>query len=318
MSGTQTEIWPADADAITRAAALLRAGELVAFPTETVYGLGADATNDNAVAAIFAAKDRPRFNPLIVHVASTDDAARLIDLGETGAALAAAFWPGALTLVGKRRPACGLSLLVSAGLDTAAVRVPSHAIAHDLIAAAGVPVAAPSANPSGTLSPTAAEHVARALAGRVAVVLDGGPSAIGLESTVVDVSGARPTILRPGGIAAEDIEAVTGRLAVAGAEIKSPGMLERHYAPSRPLRLNASAAEPGETLLAFGPNVPEDAPADALNLSPDGDLVEAAANLFSMLHALDRAGTGPIAVMPIPETGLGAAINDRLRRAAAR
>ena len=311
---TTPRILPATPDAITEAAALIRQGRLVAFPTETVYGLGADATDDNAVAAVFAAKDRPRFNPLIVHFAKTAAAAEAGDFDRRATDLARAFWPGALTLVLPRRAGCVVSLLVSAGLDTLAVRVPSHPVARSLLRAAGCPVAAPSANRAGLLSPTTAAHVAESLGGACAAIVDGGPCPVGVESTVVDLSGGSAAVLRPGGVPVEDIEAVVGPLAAAaaGKRPKSPGMLERHYAPSLPLRLNAAEARPGEALLAFGPGVP----GAALNLSPGGDVEEAAANLFAMIRALDRPRFQAIAVMPIPEQGLGRAINDRLRRAA--
>lgn len=313
------DIVVADAAGLERAATALKAGELVAFPTETVYGLGADATNDKAVAAIYAAKDRPTFNPLIVHVTGRDAAARHALFTPLADALAAAFWPGALSLVLPRRDDCRLSLLLSAGLDSVAIRVPAHPLAQDLLERAGLPVAAPSANRSGQVSPTTADHVAASFAGgaggHALTILDGGPCRIGLESTVVHVEGERATLLRPGGIAAEDIEAVSGPLAHAVDDDhapKSPGMLSRHYAPETPLRLNATAAHTGEALLGFGP-----APAGtARNLSPSGDLEEAAANLFAMLRALDDEGHAGIAVMPVPATGLGLAINDRLRRAA--
>ena len=310
-----TKILPATADAIAEAAALIRRGRLVAFPTETVYGLGADATNDNAVAAVFAAKDRPRFNPLIVHFAETAAAAEAGDFDGRATDLARAFWPGALTLVLPRRAGCAVSLLVSAGLDTLAVRVPSHPVARSLLRAAGCPVAAPSANRAGLLSPTTAAHVAESLGGACAAIVDGGPCPVGVESTVVALGGGSAAVLRPGGVPVEDIEAVVGPLAAAeaaGERPKSPGMLERHYAPGLPLRLNGVEARPGEALLAFGPGPP----GAALNLSPGGDVEEAAANLFAMIRALDRPRFQAIAVMPIPEEGLGRAINDRLRRAA--
>lgn len=307
---------PTTSDAIAEAAALIRAGRLVAFPTETVYGLGADAGNERAVAAIYAAKGRPRFNPLIVHVPDLDAALSLAVLDDRARRLAQAFWPGPLTLVLPRRAGTRLSLLVSAGLDSVALRAPGHPVAQALLAAAGVPIAAPSANRSGAISPTRAEHVATGTIGDVAMILDGGPCRIGIESTVLDLSGERAAILRPGGVTAAAIAAVVGPLSVAGdGAIRSPGMLSRHYAPSRPLRLDAREARPGEALLGFGANAP---PRAALNLSPAGDVREAAANLFAMLRALDRPEFTAIAVMPIPEDGLGVAINDRLRRAAAR
>jgi L-threonylcarbamoyladenylate synthase len=306
---------PATPEAIAEAAELIRRGELVAFPTETVYGLGADATSDAAVAAVFAVKDRPRFNPLIVHVPGLDAAEALAAFDEQARAVAQKFWPGPLTLVLPRRADSGLSLLVSAGLDTIAIRVPAHSLAQALLTAAGRPIAAPSANPSGAISPTAAAHVAEALGDRIAMVLDGGPCRVGVESTVIDLTGGSPVLLRPGGLAAETIERLVGPLAPAGGGApRSPGMLARHYAPGLPLRLCAYTAQPGEALLAFGPGADD---AD-LNLSRVGNVQEAAANLFAMLRVLDRPEFSAIAVMPVPERGLGRAINDRLRRAAAR
>ncbi len=324
------EILPPDDDAFARAAALLRAGELVAFPTETVYGLGADATSDAAVAGIFAAKDRPQFNPLIVHFTSAEAAEAEVVFDARARALAAAFWPGPLTLVLPRRPESRLSLLCSAGLDTQAVRVPAHPIAQRLLAECGLPLAAPSANASGRISPTEASHVAASLGARVPLILDGGPCAVGLESTVLDLSGPEAAVLRPGVVTAQDLTPFVGavRETLEAAEsgglqapsLKAPGMLTSHYAPGHPVRLNAAGAAGDEALLAFGPEVPPGA-AETLNLSPAGDLTEAAAHLFAYLHRLDAADVRAIAVMPIPETGpkggLGAAINDRLRRAAA-
>ncbi len=298
---------------IARAAELLRAGELVAFPTETVYGLGGDATNDRAVAAIFAAKERPRFNPLIAHVPDADAARALVQFDARADALAGKFWPGPLTLVLPRRADCPVSLLAGAGLDTLAVRVPAHPIARDLLRTVGRPIAAPSANRSGGLSPTTADHVMAELDGRIAAVIDGGPCRIGLELTVVDLCGDAPHLLRPGAITAEQLTQIIGPLSAPGdATIRAPGMLAQHYAPTLPLRLDATRAEAGEAFLGFGP----DATRATLNLSPSGDLVEAAANLFAYLRKLDRAPYIGIAVGPIPETGLGAAINDRLRRGA--
>jgi L-threonylcarbamoyladenylate synthase len=300
------------------AATALREGKLVAFPTETVYGLGGDATSDRAVAAIYAAKGRPSFNPLIVHVGSLAAAARLVEVNPLAELLARRFWPGALTLVLPRKPRCGLSLLVSAGLDSAAIRVPAHPAAQGLLSMAGLPLAAPSANPSGKMSPTRAEHVAATLGDKVAMILDGGPCKVGLESTVVSLLHATPKILRPGGITAEQLSAALQMTVEAGSEsgpLHSPGQLESHYAPILPLRLNADRAADNEALLAFGANPPA-APLSR-NLSAGGDLEEAAANLFAMLRELDRPDFRGIAVMPIPETGLGVAINDRLRRAAA-
>ena len=310
----------ADPAAIEEAAEILRGGGLVAFPTETVYGLGADATNDKAVAGIFAAKARPSFNPLIVHLADAAAAADIVAFTPAARTLAAAFWPGALTLVLPRRPDCGISLLCSAGLDSLGVRAPAHPVAQRLLAACGRPLAAPSANRSGRISPTTAAHVALSLGARVPLILDGGPCAVGLESTVLDLTGPRPALLRPGGITEAEIEAAIGPLARSGAaapgQLRSPGLLESHYAPSRPLRLDAASVGPHEALLAFGPGAPEGA-ALTVNLSARGDLTEAAARLFSALHDLDRPGLEAIAVVPIPEDGLGRAINDRLRRAAA-
>ena len=308
------EILPPTPENIALAARHLCGGGLVAFPTETVYGLGADAANGEAVAAVFAAKDRPAFNPLIIHFAEAADVAGVAEFDGRAGDLAEAFWPGALSMVLPRRDSCPVSLLAGAGLDTIAVRVPQHWAAHDLLSATGRPVAAPSANPSGRVSPTTAAHVAETLGGAVPIIIDGGPCRVGLESTVIDLTGASPRLLRPGGITAEEIEAVAGPLARTdpGAATASPGMGDRHYAPGRPLRMNAECAGAGEALLAFGPDAPEGAP----NLSPAGSLEEAAANFFAMIRTLDSGDTQAIAVMPIPERGLGRAINDRLRRAA--
>lgn len=310
----------ADERAIAKAGQVLREGGLVAFPTETVYGLGADATQGRAVAAIFAVKGRPRFNPLIVHVGDVATVERLAVMTPKAKALAGAFWPGPLTLVLKRREDSGLSDLVSAGLDTVAIRVPVHPVAAALLAAAKVPIAAPSANRSGRVSPTRAEHVAADLGDDVDLILDGGATTLGLESTIVDCTGETPRLLRPGAIPKERIEEVIGERierAVASADAPTaPGQLVSHYAPAARVRLNADRAEPGEALLAFGPDVPQHE-GPMLNLSETGDLQEAAANLFSSLRELDRPGISAIAVMPIPETGLGEAINDRLARAAA-
>lgn len=305
----------ASADHIAAAAEVIRAGGLVAFPTETVYGLGADATSDAAVASIFDAKERPLFNPLIIHFADQTSLATTVELNEEAKQLARAFWPGALTMVLPRQADCPVSLLASAGLETLAVRLPNHPLARALIEAAGTPIAAPSANRSGEISPSAAEHVLQSLGDKVEIILDGGPCKVGIESTVIDLSGPTPALLRPGGIAREELEAVIGPIALSdGSEDapKSPGMLERHYAPSIPLRLNAKKAGPGEALLAFGSTVS----ARHANLSRLGDLTEAAANLFAMLRMLDQPGFSGIAVMEIPHTGLGVAINDRLKRAA--
>ena len=314
-----TESVPATEQAIERAARLLRAGELVAFPTETVYGLGGDATDDRAVAEIFAAKGRPSFNPLIVHVPGLAEAELLAMFDERSRLAARRFWPGPLTLVLPRRAGSGLSLLASAGLDTVAVRVPAHPVARALLHAAGRPVAAPSANRSGRVSPTTAGHVATELGGRIALIIDAGPCPIGIESTVVDLSGPTPTLLRPGGVSLEELAGVMGPVGTASdgeTAPRAPGRLASHYAPELPVRLNATDARRGEALLAFGPDAPPGF-AEVLWLSRSGDLGEAAANLFAMLRRLDRPEFTGIAVVPIPERGLGRAINDRLRRAAA-
>jgi L-threonylcarbamoyladenylate synthase len=308
----------ATTESVARAARMLRSGGLVAFPTETVYGLGADATNGRAVAAIFEAKGRPRFNPLIVHVATVEAAAALGELGNVGGALAAAFWPGPLTLVLARRPGCPVADLATAGLDTIALRVPAHPVAQALLRAADMPIAAPSANRSGHVSPTTAAHVAGDLGERVALILDGGPTPLGLESTVIAVTGSVPIVLRLGAVARDELARALGHpVEVAGGvagEPASPGMLARHYAPAARLRLGVADVRHGEALLAFGAPLPH---AGAMvNLSPSGDLVEAAANLFAALRTLDASGAKAIAAMPIPEQGLGEAINDRLRRAA--
>jgi L-threonylcarbamoyladenylate synthase len=302
------------------AARLLRAGEIVAFPTETVYGLGGDATNDRAVAAIFAAKGRPRFNPLIVHVADAGEAEQLARFDGRARRLAGQFWPGPLSLVLPRRDDCPVSLLASAGLATIALRVPAHDLALALIRAAGRPLAAPSANRSGRISPTSADHVASELDGAIVAILDGGPCRVGVESTVIDLAGAEARLLRPGGTPLEAIEAAIGPVARAtegGVAPASPGMLASHYAPSRPLRLDAGSVAADEALIAFGAGAPAGA-ACTIFLSRSGDLVEAAAYLFAALRALDQPEFAAIAVMPIPEEGLGRAINDRLRRAAFR
>ncbi|MDP1753642.1 MAG: L-threonylcarbamoyladenylate synthase [Reyranella sp.] len=310
------------AQSVAEAVRLLRDGQLVAFPTETVYGLGGDATNERAVAAIFEAKGRPQFNPLISHVLDAEAARKFVLWNRAAEELAARFWPGPLTLVLPRAPGSAISLLATAGLDTVAIRAPSHPVAQALIRAADRPIAAPSANRSGAVSPTRAEHVAESLGDRVPLILDGGPCLVGVESTVLDLTTATPTLLRPGGATREAIEAIIGPIAVSDAlpsgesARKSPGQLESHYAPSRPVRLGATSVGADEGLLAFGPTVPQGAML-TYNLSPSGDLGEAAANLFAMMRVLDRPGIGRIAVMRIPETGLGLAINDRLRRAAA-
>jgi L-threonylcarbamoyladenylate synthase len=316
-----TDLLTPEAENLERAAAALRDGRLVAFPTETVYGLGADATNDEAVAAIFATKKRPTFNPLIVHLKDLEEAETYAEIDDVGHLLAQHFWPGGLTLVVPRSADCPLSLLVSAGLDTVALRVPAHDVAQRLLEAVARPLAAPSANPSGRLSPTEALHVMEGLGGEEALsfVVDGGPCSLGLESTVVGLpKDGPPTLLRPGAIPRAEIEAVLGKPladpdAPGGEEGRSsPGMLASHYAPNAPLRLNATECGEDEVLLGFG-----DVDC-ALNLSSAGDLNEAAANLFSMLRKLDaEAGGKSLAVSPIPMDGLGEAINDRLARAAA-
>lgn len=304
---------------ISEAAEHLRGGRLVAFPTETVYGLGANACDSRAVARIYEAKGRPRFNPLIVHVADVDAARALCVFSPFALKLAGIFWPGPLTLVLRQRPDSPISPLVSAGLDTIAVRMPDHPVARQLLEASGLPVAAPSANRSGHVSATRAEHVASDLGSLVAMILDGGPTVHGLESTIVDASADEPELLRPGAITADTIFAATGRLIARGAgNAEAPsasGQLESHYAPRAKVRLNATEVRPGEALLAFGGRTPPTA-GPQINLSAHGDLIEAGANLFQALRALDASGASMIAVMPIPDEGLGEAINDRLRRAA--
>ena len=314
---------PGDPDA----AALLLAGELVAFATETVYGLGADATQNRAVAAIFEAKGRPHFNPLICHYPSAADAFRHVEPSALAEKLADALWPGPLTLVLPRRVTCPVALLAGAGLDTLAVRVPSTPSALALLRAVGRPIAAPSANRSGQVSPTTAQHVLDGLSGRIAAVVDDGPCPVGVESTVLDLSTDRPFLLRPGGVPVAAIEAVIGPvgrgITPAAAEqtrtLRSPGLLVSHYAPSLPVRLNATAVAPDDALLAFGPPLP--GAGVTFQLSATGDTTEAAANLFAGLRWLDAEGTRlgltRIAAMPVPDAGLGAAIQDRLQRAAA-
>ena len=311
------------AQSIALAAEAIAAGHTVALPTETVYGLGADATNDAAVAAIFAAKERPRFNPLIVHVPDIAAAQRHVEWTPLAQKLAAAFWPGPLTLVLPRTQDCPAAWLSCAGLSTIAVRCPRHATALALITALGHPVAAPSANRSGSISPTTAQHVAESLSDAVPVILDGGASEVGLESSILDLTTDTPTLLRPGGLSREDIEAVIGPIALSSetpSAPKSPGQLLRHYAPALPVRLAATGVSENEALLGFG-NVPEgmrEKAAAFANLSEHGDLREAAANLFAMMHALDIPGMAGMAIMEIPTHGLGLAINDRLKRAAFR
>ena len=302
-----------DDAAIARAAALIRAGQPVAVASETVYGLAADATNGEAVARIYAAKGRPAFNPLIVHLLSRADAAAIARFDATSDRLAAAFWPGPLTLVLPLRAGAPIASLVCAGLDTIALRVPAHPAMRALLAAADRPLAAPSANASGTISPTTATHVDRSLGGRIPLIIDAGATAHGLESTIAKVESDRVIVLRPGPIGPAEIERIA-RLPVMdhhGDSIISPGQLASHYAPRQPLRLDATTAEPGEWLIGFG------AIAGDATLSRSGDMVEAAARLFAALHEADGSGRARIAVASIPETGLGIAINDRLRRAAA-
>lgn len=320
-----TRVLKVDAQSIAQGTALaiemavrcLAAGGLVAFPTETVYGLGADAGNGEAIARLYAAKGRPAFNPLIAHVADVEAARRLAHFDAEASRLAAAFWPGPLTLVLPKRPDCGVADLALAGLDSVAVRVPAHPVALALLKAFNGPVVAPSANRSGHVSPTSAAHVLADLRGRVDLVIDAGACAVGVESTIVACLG-EPTLLRPGGLAREAIERALGRaLAVAPVADEAPlapGMLASHYAPKARLRLDAQAPRADEALLAFGP--PPPFAGTTLNLSPRGDLIEAAANLFSHLRALDTSGAKSIAVMSVPHDGLGEAINDRLARAA--
>jgi len=313
-----TEILPAD-EAMPRAVELLRAGDVVALPTETVYGLAGDATSGGAVARIFEAKGRPRFNPLIVHVASMDMAEAIAVFDPLSRRLAAAFWPGPLTLVLPLRADAAVHPLVTAGLDTVALRMP-RGFAAGLIAALGRPLAAPSANSSGRVSATTAEAVVADLGGRIPLVVDGGATPVGLESTIVRVADGRIALLRPGGVAADEIEAAAGIALERGAKgIQAPGMLASHYAPGAAVRIDAASVSDGEALLAFGPRriAGAERARAVLNLSPSGDLREAAANLFSHLHALDRSGAATIAVEPVPHSGLGEAINDRLARAAA-
>jgi L-threonylcarbamoyladenylate synthase len=311
---------PATSDNIRRAALALAQGEIVAFPTETVYGLGANALDARAVAKVFAAKERPRFNPLIVHVPDLEAAERYAMVNDTARRLAAAFWPGPLSLVLKKRPACGIADLVSAGLDTIALRAPAHPVAQALLAAAQLPIAAPSANRSGRVSPTMAAHVDAELGERPAMILDAGPCPLGIESTVVSAIDGEVGLLRPGALPREAIELVLAApLAAAQANHRgaSPGQLATHYAPSTQLRLDATSVGANEALLGFGPKVPQGA-RTTINLSASGNLEEAAARLFAALRELDQVGATAIAVMPIPANGLGEAINDRLQRAANR
>ena len=322
MSGTTTRTLQGNPRGIAEAAMVLRAGGLVALPTETVYGLAADARDDHAVVGIFAAKDRPRFNPLIVHLADMDLARSLAIVTPVAEKLAAAFWPGPLTLVLRLRDGHGLSPLVTAGLETVALRLPAHPLARDLLRAFGGPLAAPSANPSGRISPTTAAHVMAGLGGRIDAVLDGGACGVGVESTIVDCTGpecsaAHPVLLRAGGVPSEALERVLGMSLAPALETpadtapRAPGMLASHYAPRAALRMNVTTPRPDEYWIGFGPGCA----GAACSLSAQGDLTEAAAALFYLLHAADATGR-PIAVAPVPDTGLGRAINDRLKRAA--
>jgi L-threonylcarbamoyladenylate synthase len=307
-------------ESLALAGEILQSGGLIAFPTETVYGLGANALDGKAVARIFETKGRPQFNPLIVHVADLESARELAVFNGDAERLAEAFWPGPLTLVLPRKGGTGLSDLVSAGLPTIALRVPAHDDARALICAAGVPVAGPSANPSGRISPTLAAHVAADLGDKVDLILDGGPCHAGLESTIIGLAGNEPVLLRSGALDRGAIEDVLGKKLANRPRQETPqapGMLASHYAPRATLRLNAENREPGEAFLGFAAITGSSKTGPGLNLSADGDLREAAANLFAYLRDLDRSGTETIAVAPIPDYGLGEAINDRLRRAAA-
>jgi L-threonylcarbamoyladenylate synthase len=320
-----TQVIEAGGPAVARAVRVLADGGLVAFPTETVYGLGVDATNGEAVARLYEAKGRPSFNPLIAHVVDVAAARALARFDQAAERLAAAYWPGPLTLVLPKVPGCPVTELATAGLDTIAVRVPSHAVAREILAAFRRPVVAPSANRSGHVSPTTAAHVLADLGGRIALIVDGGPTPMGLESSIVACLD-RPALLRPGALPRAEIERVVALVDVPDAEPAAdadvpmaPGQLASHYAPRARLHLDADRVQAGEALLAFGPAPFPGAEqaVSALNLSQRGDLIEAAANLFSHLRALDASGATMIAVMPIPHEGLGEAINDRLARAAA-
>ena len=315
-----TQLLAASTETLALAAELLAQGGVVAFPSETVYGLGADARSPSGVAAIFEAKGRPAHNPLIVHVLNLDAARELVVVDDRAAGIATAFWPGPLTLVLPLRSTSGLAAAVTAGLSTLAVRVPSHPVARALLTTSGAPIAAPSANQSGSLSPTAGSHVARSLAGRIPLVLEGGAAEVGLESTILDLSGHTPVLLRPGAVTQQQLEAHLGPLTVSDGSPETPsapGQLLKHYAPRLPLRLNASAPEAGEAWLAFGrTSHPSHSP--QLNLSESGSLTEAARNLFAMLHELDQSDAEGIAVAPLPREGVGKAIHDRLTRAAHR
>ncbi|WP_339705742.1 L-threonylcarbamoyladenylate synthase [uncultured Sphingosinicella sp.] len=305
-----TETVPPDTAGVLLAAALLRTGSVVAIPTETVYGLAADATNADAVARIYAAKGRPSFNPLIAHVSDAEMAAEHVEVSPLARRLIDAFWPGPLTLVLPHKPGSPIAAIVTAGLPTLAVRCPDHPVPQALIAALGRPLAAPSANASGRISATRAEHVLKTLGGRIPLIIDDGRCRGGIESTIVAVDGDHLRLLRPGGVSREALEAYAP-VSLAGGGIEAPGMMESHYAPTKLLRLDAETASEGEFLIGFG------AVAGDISLSRAGDTVEAAARLFDCLHAADASGANAIAVAPVPREGLGAAINDRLRRAAA-
>jgi len=323
--GLKTPILPASEAAVAAAAHSLRQGGLVAFPTETVYGLGADATNAAAIARLYQAKGRPAFNPLIAHVGDIGAARQIARFDAAALALAEAFWPGPLTLVLPKTDGCAVADLATAGLDTVAIRIPAHPVARDILRLFGRPVVAPSANLSGHVSPTTAAHVESDLSGRIDLIVDGGPVAVGVESTIVGCF-EQPMLLRPGGLPRAEIERVLGRALLQpptdadsdSGQPLAPGMLASHYAPRAKVRLHADHVEPGEALLAFGLGAISgiDGAAAVMNLSERGDLAEAAANLFGFLRALDAKGARTIAVMPIPDEGLGEAINDRLRRAA--
>jgi L-threonylcarbamoyladenylate synthase len=323
--GLKTQIWPAGEAAVALAVRCLEGGGLVAFPTETVYGLGADATNAAAIARLYQAKGRPSFNPLIAHVSDLAAAQRIGRFDATAMALAHAFWPGPLTLVLPRTKDCPVADFATAGLDTVAIRVPAHPLAREILRAFGGPVVAPSANLSGHVSPTTAAHVQSDLDGRIDLIVDGGAVDVGVESSIVGCFDV-PVLLRPGGLPRGQIERVLGRTLAqppddadnATSQPLAPGMLASHYAPRTRVRLNADDIKPGEALLAFGPGLVAggDAATIVMNLSAQGDLAEAAANLFGYLRILDTSGALAIAVMPVPQHGLGEAINDRLRRAA--
>jgi L-threonylcarbamoyladenylate synthase len=325
--GLTTKMLTAGPTAVEKAAECLKSGGLVAFPTETVYGLGADATQPEAIARLYQAKGRPSFNPLIAHVSDLAAAERIARFDATARRLAEAFWPGPLTLVLQKTADCAVADLATAGLDTVAVRMPAHAVAREILRELGRPIVAPSANRSGHVSPTTAAHVANDLSGRIDLIVDGGPVSVGVESTIIGCFDT-PLLLRPGGLPRAAIEQVLGHAVgrppeepeTHSGQPLAPGMLASHYAPRTQVRLNAQRLEAGEALLAFGPDpIPgSEAAAATLNLSARGDLTEAAANLFSHLRALDTANARAIAVMPVPHEGLGEAINDRLRRAAVR